>query len=105
MTDSVRRRAIRERLFAAQNGKCYYCNNRMILERGPEQPTASNRNPRLCTLEHIYPKGHAMRQSEQGYGRGCTDVVVACYECNRDLGEAWSNWIQYRAAQACDAEQ
>lgn len=77
---SRRRRAQRTALFHEQNGRCFYCHDLMILEDGVP---GEHNNPRLCTLEHLYPKGHPLRRSNTAH-------AAACHECNAKRGREWS---------------
>lgn len=72
-TTKIKRRR-KERLFAEQNGLCYYCQNPMRLVHG------ANGEPDLATLDHVVPLS-------AGGPRGPTlNTVVACYQCNNERG-------------------
>lgn len=60
--------------FAQQNGKCYYCDCQMLLERsGPVIP------PNYATRDHIIPRSLG--------GKGLhKNIILACQQCNSTRG-------------------
>lgn len=53
-----------------QGGRCYYCGDVVPESR--------------VTLDHFYPRGHALRVENGGHLN-----VAACRPCNSYLGQAW----------------
>lgn len=68
MTNQVQKS--RRSAYARQGGKCYYCGCRMWLN-DPPGPRALR-----CTAEHL-------RARCDGGGNGASNVVAACWFCNR----------------------
>lgn len=66
----------RTKLYHEQRGLCFYCQEPMLLAKGP----ASARLPaRLVTLDHIVPKSHG--------GAIAENTVAACFSCNNERGD------------------
>lgn len=83
----------RAALFAAQGGRCAYCDEPMNLQLGP----------RLCTIDHVIPRREG---GEDGL------KVAACYQCNRLKGcmtaeqiRRLADRIDYLLACACRASE
>ena len=80
-TKAQKRREKRERLYASQDGECYWCGCEMIL--GPFEPKTGKRPPaNLATFEHLDDKF----SSERGQYTGEARVVLACNKCNFETG-------------------
>jgi hypothetical protein len=60
----------RRNLFKKQLGMCFYCGEKMLL-------AADGNDPRRCTMEHLYPRGHPLRGANIGPA-----TVAACFSCN-----------------------
>lgn len=70
-------------LFQRQEGRCYYCNQLMVLSL--EEPRRHQpMNPLRATLEHLDDRWSDQRgKSPETYRR-----VAACWKCNTDRGNA-----------------
>lgn len=77
-TGTQRKRHERERLFAEQRGKCYYCGCVMLLAQVPNRMRQPDN---LATLDHIVPVSVAGTKAT-AKGR----CVVACRICNQERG-------------------
>lgn len=55
----------------------------MILAKVAPPTKTKPHQPNLCTLEHLYGRGHPLRGTP-----GAT--VAACFKCNREKGWEWS---------------
>lgn len=64
----ARLKRLRERLFVAQGGRCFYCERRCVLG-GPNKWRAT------ATLDHIIPKSKGGTNEQSNF-------VVACRACN-----------------------
>src|SRR5262245_41347580 len=74
LTESERRfrRALRQRAYVKQHGKCYWCGRAMVL--------GDRANPLACTTSHRISR------------RGGNIVVAACLECNQLRSWRQRNW-------------
>ena len=64
-----RQSRLRQNLWQACFGKCYYCNQETSLD-------AKDNDPKLATIDHIVPKSKG--------GKGLHDnKVIACLQCNQ----------------------
>jgi len=73
---TMRRDRIRShvrKMYAAQDGKCYYCGKEMI--HGVENVGTQVNHPRLATFDHIIPASHGGKYS-------LSNGVCACRSCN-----------------------
>jgi 5-methylcytosine-specific restriction endonuclease McrA len=64
---------LREELFWAQNGSCYYCEENMVYGPG------TMREPKLATIEHLTPLARGGTWDRE-------NLVAACHECNNRKG-------------------
>lgn len=69
---------LRERLFRAQRGLCYWCKQPMVLN--PRKIRHQPDPPNMCTLEHLHDRFSPLR------GVGEKKNVVACKKCNNERG-------------------
>lgn len=72
-------------LYKKQSGRCWHCNNFMVLYRlrQYEQPPED-----YATFEHL--------QTRRSHGqRG--NVVLACLKCNQEKNDEESAWLNYQA--------
>ncbi len=65
------------RLFKEQNGRCCWCNNKMIPTGGKHIKDPPDN---LCTLEHLDDKWSSMRGK---WPQGTIRRAVACRKCNQ----------------------
>lgn len=65
-------KAKRERLFAAQSGKCFYCCRQMGMRR-------RHANSAFATLDHVNPRANGGTRCEE-------NIVLACRRCNEMKG-------------------
>lgn len=77
MSNTRRKRNATKRLFHEQGGRCYYCNEPMLL-------TKSYKPLKRATLDHIVPL------SQGGAFAPTANCVAACSSCNgkRGTGDA-----------------
>jgi 5-methylcytosine-specific restriction endonuclease McrA len=87
---STGRRSMKRALFEQQRGFCAYCG---------EQMHQGGHHPRLVTLDNIIP-------AREGGADDVSNMVAACYQCNRAKGcmtsaqlRQLANMIDYYAAQ------
>lgn len=64
----ARLKRVRERLFAAQEGRCFYCKRPCILD-GPNNWRVT------ATLDHVVPKSRGGTNEQSNF-------VMACRGCN-----------------------
>lgn len=75
-TGTQRIKMRRDKLYAIQEGKCYWCHRFMIptwQHSGGKQPNA------LCTIDHLDEKFTPYRGKYKNISR----TVAACFECNQ----------------------
>lgn len=75
--NSDQKASIRQRLWKAQKGKCFYCERRTVIRKiisGERQPN------NLATLDHVVPL------SRDGAFAPTRNCVVACRACNHARG-------------------
>jgi len=83
MTSNKFKKKRRAELFADQGGKCHWCGEAMLM---PESyPPGGLREPRLCTLDHLFDRYDPRRWMAQNLG---ARYVAACLECNEGRGAA-----------------
>lgn len=83
----------RRRLWEEQDGLCYYCKCPTKLPEVIEGAERGIRVPDMATLDHVYPRGTAMR------ARGSRDrIVLACWECNNRRGREHSRRVDEHRA-------
>ena len=74
---TARKRRIKQRLFDAQRGLCFYCRVEMRMD-GPS-PTTGRIGPREATFDHIKPKA-------MGGTSALSNLVLCCCRCNNERG-------------------
>ena len=90
-TNGDKKRRRKARLFARQNGKCYWCKNDMVII-----PTVGNEKTfpkNLATLDHLFDKFHPSRRANS---RGKERTVLACWQCN------FNRCVESQAAQTLE---
>lgn len=79
MANSKKNRAVLERRYNEQDGRCYWCDTVML-------PPSFNRGfgdklpPNASTIEHLIPRGDPRRT--ENVHNGEIRRVAACFECN-----------------------
>lgn len=59
--------------------RCHWCEKET-------KYSASQRDPLLATLDHIYPRGHPLRNS---FKPGQERTILACRKCNAERGNSF----------------
>ncbi len=72
---------LRERLFKAQDGKCFWCGRQMNLTKRGSTPRKS-----FCTIDHVFLRGDPRRQDHKLHQR-ISPHVAACNACNSERGD------------------
>lgn len=70
--------SLREQLYDAQGGKCFWCNNDAWL---PTEGYKTTPSPTMATVDHLLD-GLAKKMRLEFYGDRI--VVMACLQCNSD---------------------
>jgi len=76
------KRKLRERLFTAQEGKCFWCARDMTFEY---KNRGSTPRKSFCTIDHVFPRGDPRRQDME-LAAQISKHVAACYACNNKRG-------------------
>lgn len=89
MMNSAYRRYLKQQIFEAQNGICYWCKKPMspddrILLRKNKLGDEYTLGPRYPTLDHIIP-------SCDGGTNGRENLVLACHSCNLRRGNTYAS--------------
>jgi hypothetical protein len=77
----------RKEAFLRQKGACYWCGGQMVASNGAR---TDDRNPRLCTAEHLVPR-HAGGITEP------SNIVAACKKCNCERHPEFNGYKQNAA--------
>ncbi len=82
MGDTKRMRKRRAKLWTAQNGRCYWCEEPMIRggRNGGRLPKA------YATIDHLRSRYHKSRWDEAG-AKMSPRTVLACSRCNNNRGK------------------
>lgn len=73
-TEHQKLKRYRKQAFAKQDGKCFWCGQRMI-EKTPENAKDAWDHPRCCTADHVKPRAEGGQTTPQ-------NIVAACRACN-----------------------
>lgn len=86
MSTSAKNRKRREKLFAAQDGRCFWCQT-PVVEMGLLYREMKNiwrmAPPNMATLDHLFDRTHPRRNKPVP---GERRYVLACYACNHYRG-------------------
>jgi hypothetical protein len=66
--------------------KCFWCEKETIYTKSGRK-RGKPFHPDEATLDHIYPKGHPLRNS---FGPNQERTVLACYHCNSSRGNSFA---------------
>jgi hypothetical protein len=80
---TAQRNAFRKEQRLRQDGRCWYCNEPMIVTR---LKPGEHPHPRMETIEHRYSKLNPMRYERQPQSDGRRRLLLACFECNQRRG-------------------
>lgn len=77
----------KQRLYRKQKGKCFWCDDPMLLARW--DPFRGKPPDDLATFEHLDTKASPLRGAFQHKKE--KRVVLACYDCNNKRGSGWTD--------------
>lgn len=95
-----KRRRVRA-LFVAQEGRCFWCDCEMTLERRSRDRLFNH----SATLDHVFTRGDP-RRYERALDDQIVRTVAACYACNNDRGNTpFEEYLKVcRKARAAEVE-